>query len=224
MWALVDLGVRPGDKIVWCGQNSTGIVEMMNAARKIGATAVPLNYRLSDEEAAYVVDHCDATTVSTSTPSTPPMFERIRADIPKVADVTRVRRAGARRHDWRSIRSSPLRRPRSGSRPRSTRAAHTMIYTSGTTGKPKGALPARTPADPRQGAALLALIGYRPDDIYLTTGPLYHSGPGRVHGESRIAIGHTVVLQRKFDPQDWLRLRRDVPVRRRRSRRRRRSG
>ena len=57
---LTDLGAGPGSKIAWCGQNSTGIVEAMNAARKIRATAVPINYRLSDDEAAYVVDHCDA--------------------------------------------------------------------------------------------------------------------------------------------------------------------
>ena len=48
--AQLDIALRPGDKIVWCGQNSTGSVEVMNAARKIGATAVPRNYRLSDEE------------------------------------------------------------------------------------------------------------------------------------------------------------------------------
>ncbi len=60
---LDGLGVRPGDKVVWCGQNSTGILELTSASRKIGSTAVPLNYRLSDEEAAYVIDHCDATTV-----------------------------------------------------------------------------------------------------------------------------------------------------------------
>ena len=60
---LDGLGVGPGDKVVWCGQNSTGILELTSASRKIGSTAVPLNYRLSDEEAAYVIDHCDATTV-----------------------------------------------------------------------------------------------------------------------------------------------------------------
>jgi acyl-CoA synthetase (AMP-forming)/AMP-acid ligase II len=55
---LVGLGAGPGRKVVWCGQNSPGIVVMVNAARKVGATAVPLNYRLSPEEAAYVTDHC----------------------------------------------------------------------------------------------------------------------------------------------------------------------
>ena len=50
----------PNTKVVWCGQNSIGVVAIVNAARKLGATAVPLNYRLSDEEAAYVTDHSDA--------------------------------------------------------------------------------------------------------------------------------------------------------------------
>ena len=64
-----------------------------------------------------------------------------------------------------------------------------MIYTSGTTGKPKGAL--RTSAgDPQQGAALLGLIGYRPDDVYLTTGPLYHSGPGGFMGVAQTLGQH----------------------------------
>ena len=48
-------------------------------------------------------------------------------------------------------------------------------------------------------------IGYRPDDVYLTTGPLYHSGPGGFMGIA-YALGNTVVVQRKFDPEDWLRL------------------
>ena len=59
--------------------------------------------------------------------------------------------------------------------------------------------------DPEQVAALLELIGYTPDDVYITTGPLYHSGPGGVHGH-RPALGQTVIVQRKFDAEDWLRL------------------
>ncbi|MEZ5294905.1 MAG: AMP-binding protein [Ilumatobacteraceae bacterium] len=66
---LRDHGVTTGDKVVWCGQNSMGIVEMVNAARKVGAVAVPLNYRLADDEAAYVVDHL-MPRPSTSTQST----------------------------------------------------------------------------------------------------------------------------------------------------------
>ena len=52
---------------------------------------------------------------------------------------------------------------------------------------------------------MLQFIGYAPDDVYITTGPLYHSGPGGFMGIA-MALGQTVVLQRKFDPEDWLRL------------------
>ncbi|MEZ5251135.1 MAG: hypothetical protein R2713_18525 [Ilumatobacteraceae bacterium] len=61
---LLDLELRPGD-------SEGGVVraELDQARaddqrrRKLGVTAVPLNYRLSDEEAAYVTDHSDATIV-----------------------------------------------------------------------------------------------------------------------------------------------------------------
>src|SRR6185503_4439881 len=76
--------------------------------------------------------------------------------------------------------------------------------TSGTTGKPKGAV--RSGAqDPQAVGALLNLLGYRPDDVYLTSGPLYHSGPSAFMAAGQL-YGQTIVVQRKFDAEDWLRL------------------
>ncbi|WP_420452115.1 class I adenylate-forming enzyme family protein [Ilumatobacter sp.] len=202
---VVEHGVRPGGKVVWCGQNSLGIVVMVNAARKIGSTAVPLNYRLSDEEAAYVVDHSDATVVYVDAEFAP-LFERIRDRIPKVE---RILVFDGDAPDG-MIAVDPLVDAASAEPPvippeEADRATgSTMIYTSGTTGKPKGAL--RTAGtDPEQTAALLGFIGYSPDDVYITTGPLYHSGPGGFMGIG-LAMGQTIVVQRKFDPVDWLRL------------------
>src|SRR5580693_8227059 len=57
---LLSLGARPGGKVIWCGPNSVPVVTVVNAARKIGAVAVPLNYRLTAEEARYVIDDSDA--------------------------------------------------------------------------------------------------------------------------------------------------------------------
>jgi len=200
---LLGMGVLPGEsKVVWCGQNSIGLVLMVNAARKLGVTAVPLNYRLSDEEAAYVVDHCDATVVYVDAEFAP-MFERIRASLPKVqqylvfdgdvpADMTDIDAL----IDAASTGEPDI--------PATVEAGATMIYTSGTTGKPKGAL-RRGNSGAAQSAALMAFIGYVPDDVYIPTGPLYHSGPGGFMGIAQ-ALGQTVVLQRKFNPEDWLRL------------------
>jgi long-chain acyl-CoA synthetase len=202
---LLDFGAKPGEtKVVWCGQNSIGLVIMINAARKLGVTAVPLNYRLSDEEAAYVTDHCDATIVYVDAEFAP-MFERIRAELPKVehylvfdGDVP----AGMEDVDALAAAASPA-EPQI---PEATEAGATMIYTSGTTGKPKGALRRAGGAGAaEQAAALLAHIGYTMDDVYMPTGPLYHSGPGGFMGIAQM-LGQTVVLQRKFNAEDWLRL------------------
>ena len=48
---LLSLGAGPGTKVLWCGPNSPEVVAVINASRKIGAIAVPLNYRLTAEEA-----------------------------------------------------------------------------------------------------------------------------------------------------------------------------
>ena len=200
--ALRARGVRPGDKLVWCGMNSIGIVSIMHAARKIGATAVPLNYRLTPEEAAYVVDHCDAGVVWVDAEFAP-LIEKIRGETPKVRDVLVFDGppGSAGLDADRLLAEADAAEPTGAP---DDRPGETMIYTSGTTGKPKGAV-RRGIGDPEQVRGMVELIGYRPADVYLTTGPLYHSGPGGFMMISQ-SLGATVVVQRRFEPEDWLRL------------------
>ncbi|MEJ7560963.1 MAG: AMP-binding protein [Ilumatobacteraceae bacterium] len=189
---------------LWCGQNSASVVAFVNAARKAGVTAVPLNYRLADDEAAYVTDHCDATLVYVDAPYAA-LFDRIRPQLPKVVAVLVFDAArwsipvpdGMIDADAAEAAIEPAALG-------DVEPGDVMIYTSGTTGKPKGAL-RKGIGDPSQVAAMVQQIGYTPDDIYLTTGPLYHSGPGGFMGIAQ-ALGQTVVVQHKFDPEDWLRL------------------
>src|SRR6266516_3563631 len=54
---LLSLRVSPGQKVLWCWPNSPEVVAGMNAARKIVVVAVPLNYRMTTEEALYVINH-----------------------------------------------------------------------------------------------------------------------------------------------------------------------
>ena len=200
---LLGLGVVPGDtKVVWCGQNSIGLVTMVNAARKLGVTAVPLNYRLSDEEAAYVTDHCDASVVFVDAEFAS-TFVRIRDAIPQVQHVL-VFDGSAPDGMLSADELTGAASAEEPEIPVTTEAGATMIYTSGTTGKPKGAF-RRGNAGGEQAAALIAHIGYTPDDVYVPTGPLYHSGPGGFMGVAQ-ALGQTVVLQRKFNAEDWLRI------------------
>ena len=195
-------GTVPGDRIIWCGPNSPWVVATGMAARKIGAVAVPLNYRLTAEEAAYVVDNSDAVLVFTDA-AFAQLFIDIREDIPSVREVIVFDGpAAAGQLDAASLLGNVsdtelIADAQPG-------AAGTMIYTSGTTGRPKGAV-RNNLGDPSQVTALIEIMGLQADDVYLTTGPLYHSGPSGFMAFA-FAFGNTVILQRKFDAQDWLRL------------------
>jgi acyl-coenzyme A synthetase/AMP-(fatty) acid ligase len=197
--ALASLGVGPGQKVIWCGPNSPQVVAVMNATRKIGAVAVPLNYRLTPAEAQYIVVHSDACAAY------------VDAEYAHLLAAPDGEQLGNLRHvivfggPGGKLSADDLLASASAEAPGGEEAegGATMIYTSGTTGKPKGAY--RKMTDMATAMALISFIGYTPDDVYLTSGPLYHSGPGAFMGVG-LALGQTIVLQRKFDPEDWLRL------------------
>jgi acyl-CoA synthetase (AMP-forming)/AMP-acid ligase II len=193
---LVELGVTPGTKVVSCGQNSAALLVAVHAIRKAGAVGVPLNYHLSPSEAAYVVDNSDARVVIVDA-GYAELIRGVRSQTPQVSHVLVFDGDGdlERRLDTY---------PTHDIEPPGETAAYPMIYTSGTTGHPKGVV-RNTAPDGEQARGLLELIGFRPDDVYLTTGPLYHSGPG---GFAQVAcnLSNTVVVQHRFDAEDWLRL------------------
>ena len=198
---LLSLGAGPGTKVLWCGPNSPDVVAVMGATRKIGALAVPLNYRLTPSEALYVVNHSDAEIVYADYEYAP-MFAAFGGQLEKVRHVIVI--GGPALPGMlgdADIAAAPADAPDVGD---ATGGGGTMIYTSGTTGKPKGAV-RRGPPDPEVFGALLNLFGYRPDDVYLTSGPLYHSGPSAFMNAAML-FGQTIVVQRRFDAEDWLRL------------------
>jgi acyl-CoA synthetase (AMP-forming)/AMP-acid ligase II len=195
---LLSLGAAPRDKVLWCGPNSPQVVAVMNATRKIGAVAVPLNYRLTPEEALYVINHSDAEIAYVDYEHAP-MFAALRGQLEKVRHVIAV---GGPAPDGMLTDADIAAASAAAPEPRGP--GGTMIYTSGTTGKPKGAIRGG-PQDPELLGALLAQFAYRPDDIYLTSGPLYHSGPSAFMGAG-LLYGQTIIVQRKFDAEDWLRL------------------
>jgi acyl-CoA synthetase (AMP-forming)/AMP-acid ligase II len=195
---LLALGARPRAKILWCGPNSPEAVAVMNATRKIGAIAVPLNYRLTPEEALYVINHCDAEIAYVDYEHAP-MFAALRGQLTSVRHVIAV---GGPAPDGMLTDAGIA--AASAAAPADAEAGGSMIYTSGTTGKPKGAFRGGA-QDPEVLGALLGQFGFRPDDIYITSGPLYHSGPSAFMGAA-LLMGQTVIVQRKFDAEDWLRL------------------
>ena len=79
----------------------------MNATRKIGAVAVPLNYRLTPEEALYVINHSDAEIVYVDHEHLP-LFAALDGQLEKVRHIIVVGGAGART----ACSATPTSRPR----------------------------------------------------------------------------------------------------------------
>src|SRR5271169_4604273 len=74
---LTSLGAGPGTKVLWCGPNSPEVV------------AVPLNYRLTPDEALYVINHSDAGVAYVDYEYAP-MFAAFGSQLEKVRHVIAV--------------------------------------------------------------------------------------------------------------------------------------
>ena len=103
----------------------------------------------------------------------------------------------------------------------SEEAAATMIYTSGTTGKPKAR---RVNAIDPWSLSRRCCSSSGPRPTTCTGRPARSTTAAQAASWASMALGQTVVLQRKFDPEDWLRMVETYRGRRRRSPPRRRSA
>ncbi len=78
-----------------------------------------------------------------------------------------------------------------------------VLLTSGTTGTPKGA--PRTPTDSLEpAAALFSKIPLRAGETTMIAAPMFHSW-GFAHFNLSLPLGSTLVLRRRFDPEETLR-------------------
>jgi long-chain acyl-CoA synthetase len=61
--ALIGAGITAGDRILWLGQNSFRILELILAAAKLGAIVCPANWRQSPDELDFIVADADPALV-----------------------------------------------------------------------------------------------------------------------------------------------------------------
>ena len=54
------MGIRKGDRVAYISPNIHAQLESYYAVPQLGAVLVPINYRLSDEEFAYLLNHSGA--------------------------------------------------------------------------------------------------------------------------------------------------------------------
>jgi long-chain acyl-CoA synthetase len=192
--ALRRRGLEPGASVALICANRPEFAETVFACRRGGYRLTPINWHLSGPEAGYIVDDCDASTLIADH-----RFTAVALDAARLAPRAAVRLVvggpmeGFEGYDDALAAEDPsdLADPVPGT---------SMLYTSGTTGRPKGV------SRPPVAASLPNLFGYRPGDVHLCTGPLYHAAPLAFSLLLPLTNGAAVVLMDGWDAEESLRL------------------
>jgi len=135
--AFQRMGVKPGDRVATLAPNTAAHLECFYSVPQIGAVLVPINFRLTPEEIAYILEHSGARVLCAHADYLESL-DAVRARIPGLAHGVALE--GARR-GWRDYEaelaaSGPdFEKPTIGERD-----LLTLNYTSGTTARPKGVM------------------------------------------------------------------------------------
>jgi fatty-acyl-CoA synthase len=136
--ALSRRGVRSGDRVMILMLNRTEFVESVLAANMIGAIGVPINFRLTPPEIAFLAEDCEARVLITESVLAP-----VAAGVRNVTSVLKtIVVAGDAGEDgllsYEDLVNEPGEPAQLVDVPNDSPAL--IMYTSGTTGRPKGAV------------------------------------------------------------------------------------
>ena len=201
---LRDSGLSRGDHLALFMDNHPRFLEVVWAALRSGLYVTAVNSHLTAEEAAYVIDDCEAEVLVASAALAPVAGALGPEATPRV----RLRLAVDGVLDsYEPYETAVSGYPATPIDDESTGA--TMLYSSGTTGRPKGVLrplPDTVPSEPdARLAATATTYGFRDGMVYLSPAPLYHAAPLAFCVLTH-RFGGTVVVMERFDPAHALEL------------------
>ena len=195
--ALQRLGVEPGDRVAYIAPNTHAQLESFYAVPQIGAVLVPINYRLSADDFAYIINHCGATRRLRARGLSRGASTASATELPSVRHFVALE---GRRDGLARLRGAASRG--AGRRSRGPQIDETDLltinYTSGTTSRPKGVMITHRNAYMNVVGTLLHLP-MRLADRYLWTLPMFHAN-GWTFAWIVTAVGATHVCLRKVDP------------------------
>ena len=202
---LIARGIGPGDRVGILAENSIDFVAVVLAVAKTGAALVPMNFRYSGDEIAYVVGNCAPRVIFTGGGYTAKMLDATAGPgaRPDVIPMTAECEGRERTTPMSALMSGQ--RSEEPARVVSPEAPAMVMYTSGTTGFPKGVLFSH--AAYLANHQVIALEGdLERDDVALVPLPLFHNGGLNVVVLPSLMLGATVVLLGKgFTPVAMLR-------------------
>jgi 2-furoate---CoA ligase len=201
---LLQLGVRPGDRVALLLAGGEPLASLHLAVQKLGATSVPLSTRYGHDEIAYVLNDCEPALLVTDSGAAERAADAVAqlpGDLPRAHAGDPADAPAGVAPIERLLETVPSAAP--GHRPSDTDIS-VMLYTSGTTGKPKG-VPRTHSAEHSAAVAHLIQAQQRPGEATLGVMPMFHTMGMRSLLASIVAAG-TWVPQEKFDAEESLEL------------------
>jgi long-chain acyl-CoA synthetase len=196
--ALRAHGLGKGDAVALLCSNRPEFVEAVGACQRAGFRLTTINWHLTADEAAYIVNDCGAkafiadaqfATAAAGAAAQCP-GPGVRYAIADTIDSFESWDAALDAQDPTDIDDPAL--------------GGTMLYTSGTTGRPKGVL--RRGTAPTATSVATAFTYDPTVDVNLCTGPLYHAAPLAFSLSVPLLNGMGVVMMDGWDPEETLQL------------------
>ena len=198
-------GLGKGDCVAVVLENCAEMFQVYLAVTQIGMYMTPINNHLTGPEIAFIVQDSGAKVfIGTGRFADACQIAREEIDFPSDKSFSLGPVPG-----FSSL--AALKQDQPTSLPEDRAAGQVMNYTSGTTGKPKGVRRPLADISPDLVATLmssfLGMFGIQPEDdnVHICGSPLYHTAV-LVFSSNAFHIGHAVVLQDKWIPEEMLML------------------
>ncbi len=139
---LMDLGIRPGDKVALASGNRAEWALVDQAVLRIGAIGIPIYPTMSADDYAYILNHSESKVFFISNADLLSKARMAQASVPSLGHLFTFDRIDGAAH-WKDLlgrgtgHAPELERCKAAVR---NEDLATIIYTSGTTGKPKGVM------------------------------------------------------------------------------------
>jgi fatty-acyl-CoA synthase len=194
---LARAGIGEHDGVAIMCRNHRGFIDATVACSKLGASALYLNTAFAAPQLAEVLAREQPTAV---------IYDDEFSELVDAGAEGRKRFVAW--HEPGAGSSDPLledliARGDPSERPPPAEKGRVVILTSGTTGAPKGAA-RKEPDSLEPMAAMLSKIPLRAQGATMIAAPMFHSW-GFAHFSLALPLSSTLVLRRKFDPEDTLR-------------------
>ena len=199
--ALSQVGVQKGDRVALLQVNGNQCLETYFAVAKLGAIYVPLNFRAKGNELAYMLNSSESSTLLVGERYVD-LVDSIKPELTSVKNFIAIDSP----HEGMSyyedvIASSPADEIFAEIDDDDTTI---LMYTAGTTGFPKGVMLTHN------SFSIYVLENVSPPDPEteeknILTVPMYHVA-GIQAMMAAIYGGRTLVMERQFEPKDWMEL------------------